>query len=179
MRFGEAITGFYELRHGSKEQVNLYFPGLTIDRNVDSYEHDLDRIIYDMRSELGQPPQIKKTALTLSWEIRDSRSDVGSMVADLWDTNFDGILFLPRPAKWVQWQYNLPNLNPDMFLSFMARLLKQSSEGIIAYNLEADHSDIEINAMQHRFRQEFDDSLIVRSPSWDSKTHLLIRNSNN
>ena len=148
--------------------------------NSDSYEHELDRIIYGSAQGSQSHPVLKKIGLTLHPGISRQRTDIETLVADILDARFDGILFVPRPVKWVDWvdghNEHARISYSNNFYSLISSILRSTEYGAIFYNLEADHGMQEIRAIANFLTVDLDtESLIVETKGWPTRTHIMVK----
>lgn len=182
MKFGDEVVRFYGLE--KIKSARIYYPGPCISRYSDSYELELDKLIGQVRQRLGTQALVDKIAVTLNPDIAAQRQDIGVVVDDFLNLNVDGLLFLPRPYMWAlqlsEAGYSaLATRRSDMLNELMMYLLKKSSLGVIAFNLEADLDNAHItNLFEFLTTNTGFEAEHVLSPSWESKSHLLIRLSN-
>jgi len=132
----------------------MYFAGLSISPTKDSYERELDDLVGGVSAELGTPTAIKKIGLTLSPQIAAQRPDIETIVGDLSELYFDGILFIPRPAYYARSIYMADDdLMSETSLKghldrFLISLIQRTSVGLIAFDLGAEQQDYEIEFMK-------------------------------
>lgn len=177
--FGQKVAEFYGLT--AQNPANIYFAGLSSTNNPDSYEPELDRIIAGSAPDSQSRAALKKIGLTLHPEISRQRTDIETLVADILDARFNGILFVPRPIRWVNWVDNRDGhagaLNyTNLFYSLISSILRSTEYGAIFYNLEADHGREEIGAIARFLTVDLDtEALIIEPKCWPTRTHILAR----
>lgn len=176
--FGQTVAEFYGLT--AQNPAHIYFAGLSSTNNSDSYEHELDKIIQGSAQWSQNSPVLKKIGLTLHSEIGRQRPDIETLVADLLGARFDGILFVPRPVRWVDWvnghDKHARTSYSNNFYSLISSILRSTEHGAIFYNLEADHEMQEIMAIARFLTVELDtESLIVEAKGWPTRTHILAK----
>ena len=167
--FGQEVVDFYGLDLG--QAVKFYFLGLSVYPQSDNYEAELDRLMEGIREELGEESELEKIGLTLSPDIAEQRPDIATLVGDFAQFEYDGILFVPRPARWV-------NGSPQGLTVFelFGYLLPRTDLGVIAFNLDKDYSRPEIQKLgDYLASQPTYTAEIVHSPEWPSHEHILAR----
>lgn len=172
--FAGELIDFYGMGRGTKP-AKVYYAGLSMHPTKESYERELDELIAGICLELDNPFAIKKIGLTLSKEIAAKRPDIETIVGDLNEMYFDGVLFLPRPAVWIR-ENSLRNADNTPFYSSLSSLIQRTNFGLIAFNLEEDHSDEQINGLAAYIHSKAKCCAeIIYSPEWLSKTHILAK----
>ncbi len=184
MKFGEKVIRFYGL--GKSREVRIYYLGLGMDRFENSYETEFDRLVAQMEEEHSKPFRVEKRGVTLSSEIAGQRGDIGSVVGDLNSSYFPGLLFVPRPYVWANGFHAVMRSQPlavrrsDLTNELLAYLLRHSEVGVIAFDLGADFDTAHItNLLEFLTTNSGYMAERVKSPTWQSTEHILVKPSNN
>lgn len=133
MRLEEEFVEFFNLEKGS---VNLYFPGLKKTR--EGYEVDFHS--FANRLEKAKPSlEIKRIGINHNKETANFRKDLDEvLIGDLYDKNYNGIIFLPRFRTWSD-----PKIKLQKDIYCLTKLLERcnTKSGIFVYKTNEDIKD--------------------------------------
>ena len=184
MKFGDEVIRFYGL--GGSRKIKLYYLGLGTGQFEDSYESEFNRLVTQMEEGHSKPFRVERIGLTLSPEIAIQRKDIGYVVRKLENMYFQGLLFLPRPYFWsngfheVMQSQSLGVRRSDLTNELLAYLLGHSEVGVIAFDLSADFDSAHItNLLEFLTTNSGYMAELVKSPTWRSTEHLLVKSSIN
>ncbi|MDP4012390.1 MAG: hypothetical protein Q8R00_02185 [Candidatus Nanoarchaeia archaeon] len=163
MTLANTFAGFFNLGQGI---VNLYFPGLKKTRV--GYELDFHRFADDL--ELVRPKlKIKRIGINHNKETVEARTDLdNALTGDLYDLEYDGILFLPRFTTWDrEWKFNK--------VRSLSNLVENctNGNGIFVYRVNEEIHPNRVGEFADRIRKSIDGDLIAITEGKDS--HYFIK----
>ncbi|MBR9700518.1 hypothetical protein GOV11_01495 [Candidatus Woesearchaeota archaeon] len=153
----KALANEFEKFFRPDKETNIYYLGIA--RTRKGYEEDLFAIMKHV-------PHKEIIGITLSKEL-DKRDDMRVLVADVYDLEGDGILFMPRPMQWARGHDRLSVL----------KTFSKRWPSICAYDLSADISNEEDRYhLTKRLMGETDAR--VKRLNFKGKDHIFLSDGN-
>lgn len=126
-------TTFAEFFSLEKGKVNLYFPGLK--KTGEGYEVDFHNFA-DRLEKAKLDLKTRRIGINHNKETADSRKDLDKvLIGNLYDQNYNGIIFLPRFRTWIN-----PRIKLQSDIYCLTKLLERCStrSGIFVYKANED-----------------------------------------
>lgn len=164
MTLESTFAEFFNLEEGS---INLYFPGLQ--KTIVGYEKDFHKFA-DTLQKVKPELDIKRVGINCNRETIEARTDLDEgLVGDLYDLEYDGILFLPKFTTWNQ------ELKKVSLVSCLSELIEKFTKGsgIFAYKVNEEIDPDLVGNFCYRVGKAIEGDLVSINDRTDS--HYFIK----